>query len=563
MVVSVIAMQSEIESQLADQLLVDGVVNADDLTRTRAAATATGKRLDQALVDLGMVSETTLERLLHSAFGVVEVDMNRVPREPVLPESLAPAYLAAVRAMPLSCDSDVVMLAMCDPFDDFTAKAVSLKLQRPVVRCRIAGSAFTELFGEVYGERWLDRSLAIESPREVSDGADLDVLRDAASGAPVVRFVQSMIRDAVESGASDVHLRPRANGVEMQFRVNGSLTVQRSPDAGMLPAILSRLKVLANLDISERRLPQDGRIRTNVAGRPIDIRVSTMPHVRGEAAVLRILTGQSAASSLSKLGFSAELERGIAELFGTPEGLILVTGPTGSGKTTTLHAGLRRLIRPDVNVVTIEDPVEYRLDGAAQIQVDEKIGLSFAKVLRSLLRQDPDVILVGEIRDAETARIAVQAALTGHLVLATLHTNSALAAVPRFIDMGVEPYLLAAVLRGVLAQRLVRRLCPKCSREAPKRGGDDDDTGASPLYRIRGDGCDHCGQSGYVGRIAVGELVLLDGEVTEALAGSSDLPIALRERIRSRGYRPLQQDAQSKAQAGEIERDDVMGLSYV
>jgi general secretion pathway protein E len=341
----------------------------------------------------------------------------------------------------------------------------------------------------------------------------------------------------------DIHLRALKFGAQLLFRIDGVLVEQGSPPHGHLAPIISRLKIMANLDIAERRLPQDGRLRVNVAGSPVDLRISTMPHAHGEGAVLRILSREVAASSFEDLGFSEDLLKGLETLFSKAEGLLLVTGPTGSGKSTTLHVALKQLIRPGQNVVTVEDPIEYRIDGAAQVQIDEKIGLTFPKVLRSLLRQDPDVVLIGEIRDGETARIAVQAALTGHIVLATLHTNSAPAAVPRLIDMGVEPYLLAAVLRGVLAQRLVRKRCPSC-------GGDD----TGPV-------CRSCGGRGAVGRVAVGELLSLDEGLTSELAASTNLSPSLLSRLRERGYRPLSEDASRRVAAGEISAQDVVGIA--
>jgi general secretion pathway protein E len=525
------------------------MIDRQGIARARTAADAADKRLDQALVELGLVAQSTLDQLLETLFGVGVVDLAEVPSEALVPDKLAPAYLATVAAIPWSLEAGLLTLAMVDPFDDFTARAISLKLGVSVVRQRIDRGEFRQAFGRLYADSWLAASLAPvdEDENRETDLADVEVLRDAASDAPVVRFVQEMIRRAVEQGASDIHLRSAASGAEMHYRILGRLVAQDPPDAHLISGIVSRLKVLANLDISERRLPQDGRIRTNVGGRPIDVRVSTMPHVRGEGAVLRLLTGEIAVSSLGELGFTPAIEQGLQRLFAVSEGLILVTGPTGSGKTTTLHAGLHQLIRPELNVVTVEDPVEYRLEGAAQIQVDEKIGLTFAKVLRSLLRQDPDVVLVGEIRDAETARIAVQAALTGHLVLATLHTNSALAAVPRLIDMGVEPYLLPAVLRGVLSQRLVRRLCPG-------RSAADD-----PAHSA---GCPVCKGTGYVGRAAVGELATLDAEVTAALCANADLSPPLKQRLRSGGYRTLREDAQDRVARREIDAIEVEGLAY-
>jgi general secretion pathway protein E len=543
--------------QLAEYLESAGIIRAGDLSRAKAAATTADKRLDEALVELGIATEDRLTSLLATVFHIEDYDPDGRPGEPVLPDLLSPPYLASAQAIPIACDADTLTLAMVDAFDDFTANAIALKTDRTVLRKRITPSQFESIFPELYGELPGFAGQIEDDVAADAESRDIDVLRDAASDAPVIRFVQETIRRAVVAGASDIHLKPSRNAAELQFRVDGTLVAQASPDAKMLPSILSRLKILANLDISERRLPQDGRIRTSVGGRPVDIRIATMPHIHGEAAVLRILSREIAISSLSDLGFSPGVQDGLGKLFGATEGLVLVTGPTGSGKSTTLHAALRRLIRPELNVVTIEDPVEYRIDGAAQIQVDEKIGLTFPRVLRSLLRQDPDIILVGEIRDAETARIAVQAALTGHLVLATLHTNSATAAVPRLVDMGIEPYLLAAVLRGVLAQRLVRKLCPSCAIEESRMW--DGSRESSPSRKV-GPGCTHCSDSGYVGRLAIGELVLLDPELTEALAQSSELPRRLMERLTTSGYQPLRHDAMSRVSKGEVDPRDIAGI---
>lgn len=500
-----------------------GPVSPADLLRARNAAEAAHERLDQALVGLGLLTEAQRGQLLAQLFGVEALAPDEAPTEPVLPELLRAGYLATASVLPVRADAQSLVLAMVDPFDDFAASALALKTGRQVRRKRIGRADFANLFAALYGTDAVAAGMQDAGPAE-AESSDIDVLRDAASDAPVIRFVQEAIGSAVTQGASDIHLRPTRTGAEMLFRIDGELRPQVPPEGRTLPSIVSRLKILANLDISERRLPQDGRIRANVAGRPVDIRLSTMPHVHGEGAVLRLLSRELAAGSLGELGFSSGIDAGLARLFAATDGLVLVTGPTGSGKSTTLHAALKQLIRPGLNVVTIEDPVEYRVDGAAQIQVDEKLGLSFPRVLRSLLRQDPDIILVGEIRDAETARIAVQAALTGHLVLATLHTNSAPAAVPRLIDMGVEPYLLAAVLRGVLAQRLVRRA-----------GG---------------------------GRVAVGELLLLDAALTEQLSTGAPTP-ALRERLAATGYRPLIEDARQRLADGEIDAAELKGLADV
>jgi general secretion pathway protein E len=535
------AMPPALGGALADCLEESKALSADDLSRARAAAGAADKRLDQALLDLGLITSGALNDLLVSRFGVTEVEPKELPAAPVLPELFKPTFLGAAQIIPVAADAAAITLAMVEPFDDFTASAVSLKSSRDVRRRRIARSRFEAEYERLYGVSLTPVELEPAPVSLDTTSGDIELLKDAASDAPVVRFVQDAVRLAVEQNASDIHLRPTRGRPEMLFRIGGQLEARQGPEARQFASVISRLKILANLDISEQRLPQDGRMRTNVAGRPIDIRISTMPHVYGEGAVLRLLSRELAASSLGELGFSPAISDRLGRLFGIADGMILVTGPTGSGKTTTLHAALKTLIRPEMNAVTIEDPVEYRIDGVAQVQVDEKIGLTFPRVLRSLLRQDPDIILVGEIRDTETARIAVQAALTGHLLLATLHTNSALAAVPRLVDMGVEPYLLAAVLRGVLAQRLVRRRCPQCGGLA---AGD----------------CHTCGSSGFVGRVAIGELLTLDAEVTECLARSAELSADHLERIRTSGYRPLREDAEARIAAGEIEQADLRGL---
>jgi general secretion pathway protein E len=530
------------EDALAERLVEDAALDRDGVLRARAAADLADKRLDQALLDLGLVGSAKLEELLRTHFGVVEALPAEHPPEPVLSEALAATYLAQAKIVPLRVERDTITLAMVDPFDDFAARAIALKTNRAVLRRRISQAGFEVLFERLYGVAIVPAEAPAEADTIAPVSADLDILKDAASDAPVVRFVHDAVRAAVAGGASDIHLRPSRKGAEMLFRVGGHLVPRPAPDTRLYASIISRLKILANLDIAERRLPQDGRLRINVAGRPVDIRISTMPHVHGEAAVMRLLSRDLAASSLTDLGFSRHIAAGLERLFTATDGLILVTGPTGSGKTTTLHAALKQLIRPELNVVTIEDPVEYRVEGAAQIQVDEKIGLTFPRVLRSLLRQDPDIILVGEIRDGETARIAVQAALTGHLVLATLHTNSAPAAIPRLVDMGIEPYLLSAVLRGVLAQRLVRRRCSH-ARSA-------DATAA----------CPQCSGTGQRGRIAVGELLIVEPAIVGWLSAGLDLSQERQGRLAALGYRPLKEDAEARATAGDISREDLHGL---
>jgi len=500
--------------------LLEPLLRREEIDRARAAAEVADQRLDLALRQLGVMSDAAMREVLRDGFGVNDTPAAEMPGEPILVEQLRPAFLAHTGVLPLRVADGLLTLGMLDPFDDFTANAIALKIGCRVSRQGLTVAQLQMALAAIY--RFEVPATDDHATATDARGDDVEMLRDAASDAPVIRLVNELLLSASRQGASDIHLRPGQSGPISQFRINGELVLQQPPPAALYPSLVSRLKILANLDISERRLPQDGTIRTSIVGRPVDIRISTMPHLLGEAAVLRLLARDLAASRLADLGFSPVIEAGLERLFTASDGLILVTGPTGSGKSTTLHAGLHQLIRPGLNIVTIEDPVEYRIEGIAQIQVDEKIGLSFSRALRSLLRQDPDIILVGEIRDTETARIAIQAALTGHLVLATLHTNSAPAAVPRLIDMGIEPYLLAAVLRGVLAQRLVRARA-----------------GAT--------------------RVAIGELLVTNADLTTLLAVPGN-PIERRAALAAAGYRPLLDDAEARIASGEIERRDLLGL---
>jgi general secretion pathway protein E len=413
------------------------------------------------------------------------------------------------------------ILAMVDPSDDFAADAMRLWLGVPVVRQQVSEAQFRQLLAGRYPEEALQRADTASSAQV----AELDADTADEGDAPAIRFIRSALSEARERGASDIHLTAGPGRAEMNFRIGGDLVAMPPPPYELLPNIISRLKVLANLDISERRLPQDGRIRLKVNGAPLDIRIATMPHVHGEGAVLRLLGRELSVSSLNDLGFSADLVARLRKLLARHDGLFLATGPTGSGKTTTLHAALHELMRPGINIVTVEDPVEYRIDAIKQVQVEEKIGLTFPVVLRSLLRQDPDVILLGEIRDGETARIAIQAALTGHLVLATLHTNSALGAVSRLIDMGVEPFMLGAVLRGAMAQRLVRR---------PEGGA---------------------------ARVSIGELVAFD-EVLTALVARGDAAAAIADRLVAQGHESIHADASRRVAAGELTEADVAAVLH-
>ncbi|MCF2132699.1 MULTISPECIES: type II secretion system ATPase GspE [Burkholderiaceae] len=403
------------------------------------------------------------------------------------------------------------------------------------------GSA-AQVVGEVEGE--VDLSRLMQDIPEVED------LLESEDDAPIIRMINALLTQAAREGASDIHIEPFEHTSVVRFRVDGTLRDVVRPKKALHGALISRIKIMAQLDIAEKRLPQDGRITLRVGGRPVDVRVSTLPTGHGERAVLRLLEKDAQRLNLERLGMGPDTLAQFDKLIGRPHGIVLVTGPTGSGKTTTLYAALSRLETETSNIMTVEDPIEYDLSGIGQTQVNDRIGMNFARALRSILRQDPDIIMIGEIRDLETAQIAVQASLTGHLVLATLHTNDAASAVTRLTDMGVEPYLLASSLLGVLAQRLVRQLCPVCKRQSV-------DDGRVQWHPV---GCDQCGHSGYTGRRGVYELLVIDDAIRTLIhRNASDAE--LLQRARAGGMRTLREDAQRWLDTGVTSLEEVLRVT--
>ena len=510
---------------LIDLLVRDGHCDSKAVERGRRVAQESGQRLDTVLSQLGLVTERSLAGAYGRLLDLPTLAATGYPAEPLFPDALSVPFLRAARAMPVAQDGDTLVLAVADPLDVFTPEAVAAATGQEV---RLVIALPVEL--EAAFERLYPSSDA--KPEDAAGGStpledDAERLRDIASDAPVVRLVNQLIWRAVETQASDIHIEPFEDRLRVRYRFDGVLHEVESPLAQMAAAITSRIKIMAHLDIAERRLPQDGRIRLAVRGQDVDFRVSTAPSLHGESVVLRVLDRTAVAFDYARLGLPPAIIRQFADTLNLPNGIVLVTGPTGSGKTTTLYTGLLGLNSVTRKVVTIEDPIEFQLTGINQIQVRPQIGLNFATLLRSILRQDPDVIMVGEIRDIETAQIAVQAALTGHLVLSTLHTNSAAATVTRLRDMGLEDYLMTAVLRGVLAQRLVRRLCPDCRRasEPPEelvrrfrldRGGDARPTLWHPV------GCEQCRRTGYRGRLAISEFLVPDEAVERLIFSRAD-----------------------------------------
>ncbi len=503
--------------RLAALLVSGGQCDQRTIERGRRVAEESDQRLDLVLLQLGLVSERGLAEAYAGLLGLPIAGPERYGLEsPLLAERLGGRFLRQARALPVHLADGQIQLAVADPLDGFTPAAVQAATGRRVSLLVAVPIELEAAFDRLYPEGEADHSgHAGEQPSE----DDAERLKDLASEAPVIRLVNQIIARAVETQASDIHIEPFEDRLRVRYRYDGVLSEAEAPPSRLAAAITSRIKIMARLDIAERRLPQDGRIKLAVRGSEVDFRVSTIPSLYGETVVLRILDRTAVTLDYDKLGLAPAVVSRLNATFALPNGIVLVTGPTGSGKTTTLYTGLLALNSVTRKVVTIEDPIEYQLRGINQIQVKPQIGLDFASLLRSILRQDPDVIMVGEIRDLETAQIAVQASLTGHLVLSTLHTNSASATLTRLRDMGLEDYLLAAVLRGVLAQRLVRRLCAECrtSYEAPdelvRRFELERYATGQPVRLWHAVGCPNCRGTGFRGRQAIAEFLTPDAEI--------------------------------------------------
>ncbi|MDX6750483.1 ATPase, T2SS/T4P/T4SS family [Geminicoccaceae bacterium 1502E] len=538
-----------------------------DLTEARRAMLAAAEGLEPLpalLARLGLVNGALWAATAAEVSGLRHLRAEDFPEQPPEVAQLSARFLRQVRLAPLAVEDGRLLVATADPADSYGLKALQLAAGLPVDPAVASPEDI-----EAALARWHDgRGAALQ--RIVDDlgvepgeaGGDVDRLKDIAQEAPVVRLVNQLLSDALRMRASDIHIEPFRDHLRVRFRVHGRLREIAAPPAHLAAAVVSRIKILARLDIAERRLPQDGRARLQLQDKRVDLRVATAPTMHGESLVIRLLDTSDRGAAFDELGLGAEVEKRFARQLASPHGMILVTGPTGSGKTTTLYAALRQLNRDSEKIISIEDPVEYQIDGIAQIQVRPEIGLDFARVLRSVVRHDPNIVMVGETRDAETAEIAVHAALTGHLLLTTLHTNSAAGAVARLLDMGVEPYLLASVLRGVVGQRLVGILCPHCKQahEAePEERQFFTEAGIAtegPVTLYREQGCPKCEQVGFVGRIGIFEFLEVDDAVRELVRQRASTQQILQAALQ-RGMRTMFVDGLGKALAGQTTLEEV------
>jgi general secretion pathway protein E len=554
------------DGTLERALLDHGGLGAESLARARRVCRETGDRLDVVLTRLGLASERAVAEALGEALGLPLARAADFPGAPVLEDRLNARFLRGARALPLAADGDRVVLAMADPLDGYTLDAVRLASEREVdLRIGVAGE-IRDAIDRLYGApaETISDIVGAEDPGTTEQ--DVARLRDMASEAPMVRLVAHLIDKAVEMGASDIHIEPFEHALKLRYRIDGVLMEREAPPMALRPAVASRIKLMARLNIAESRLPQDGRIQVQVRGRAIDLRVSTVPTLYGESIVLRLLDREAVALDLAALGFSGAALEAYLAVLGMPTGILLVTGPTGSGKTTTLYGSLTRLNTGERKIVTVEDPVEYHLEGVNQVQVRPQIGLGFASALRSLLRQDPDVMMVGEIRDLETAEIAIQAALTGHKVLSTLHTNDSASTISRLLDMGVEDYLITSTVNGIAAQRLVRKVCDGCAapRDVPPEvrrelGLDRFLDEAAPAF-ASGAGCAACNGTGYRGRTGIVEVLAMTDPVRRAVARRSDAGDIRRAGIAA-GLRTMFEDGMAKAARGVTTLEEVLRVT--
>jgi general secretion pathway protein E len=554
----------------AAHLVASGAADAPTVERARRAAEASGERLDTVLVRLGLLGESALAEALGAFLGLPLLAAEHLPPAAILPDLLPARFVRRNRVLPVRLEAHALTLAVVDPFDATAIGSVRLAADRKVALLVASAAEIERAAARLYGGEAASAS-APAPAAEVSEEAvdsDLRSLQESASEALVIRLVNQIVEEAVDAGASDVYVEPTSEGVVVRLRVDGLLRVRHELPARLRAPLISRLKILARLDIAERRLPQDGRVKLPVRGAPVDLRVATIPTIDGEAMTLRILDRSRVALDFATLGYDEAQIETLARLTDRRNGMVLVTGPTGSGKTTTLYAALRRLSRPTVKIFTVEDPIEYQIAGVSQVQVQPAIDLDFPACLRSILRHHPDMIMIGEIRDVETARIAVQASLTGHLVLSTLHTNSAAESLTRLLDMGVERFMLGSTLRGVVAQRLVRRLCPHCSRprsDAPAVAAHLRATHPGLACFPPGDlrepvGCVRCQEVGYAGQIAIAEILEID-DAARGLVLAGRPAEAVEAQARAAGIPSLFADGLAKAARGLTSIEEVMRVA--
>ncbi|MCG6332703.1 GspE/PulE family protein [Vibrio alginolyticus] len=560
-------MKIQLRKRLGDLLVEEGIVSEEQIQQALNAQRSTGQKLGDALIDLGFITEKQMLDFLSQQLGLPLIDLGRAPVDAEAVQILPEVHARRLRAMVVARNGDTLRVAMSDPADLFIQESLMNLLGQYNLEFIVASERqLISSFDRYYRRTKEIASFAEQLHEEHKDVQSFDYGIDEADSeeVTVVKLVNSMFEDAVQVGASDIHIEPDDQVLRLRQRIDGVLHETLLNEVNIASALVLRLKLMAHLDISEKRLPQDGRFNIKVRGQSIDIRMSTLPTQYGESVVMRLLNQSAGLRPLEESGLPPDLLARLRRQLARPHGMILVTGPTGSGKTTTLYGALSELNEPGKKIITAEDPVEYRLPRITQVQVNSKIDLTFSRVLRTFLRQDPDIILVGEMRDQETVEIGLRAALTGHLVLSTLHTNDAVDSALRMIDMGAPGYLVASAVRAVVAQRLVRRVCPDCKTEdhldesrQQWLAGRFPNQVSTIFYK--GAGCQNCNLTGYRGRIGVFEMLELEQEMMDKLRANDAVDFAQAAR-RSENYKPLLASAMELALQGTVSLDEVMTL---
>jgi type IV pilus assembly protein PilB len=554
---------------LGESLVKDGLITAEQLKKAEDEGKRTDQHLNKILVRLGMITEEDLVMFLSNKLSIPHIELGNYLIDPKIIELVPEALARKHELIPVLKIGNRLTCAMADPWDVFALDEIRSKTNLVVEPAVATGGEIEKALSEYYGAKGSMEDLIKSIDEEklgLGDGKEIDLkkLQGIVEEPVVIKLVNMIIMKAIHERASDIHIEPEEGVLKTRFRVDGMLHEVSAPPKHLQSAIISRLKIMADLNIAERRTPQDGRFTIKMEGKQIDVRMSCIPTIYGENVVLRLLDASSALLSLEDLGFSKDTLAKFDKLIRRPHGIILVTGPTGSGKTTTLYASLNKINTVEKNIVTVEDPIEYKLPGIRQIQINTKVDLTFANGLRSILRQDPNIIMVGEMRDHETAEIAIQSALTGHLVLSTLHTNDAPGAVTRMIDMGVEPFLVSSSVIAVLAQRLVRTICPDCKARYTPTEEELKDVGVQtdklPVKFCRGKGCPKCMGTGYKGRIGIYELMIPDEKIRNAVISKSSTD-EIRRLALAAGMVTLKEDGIRKIKEGTTTVEEVLRVT--
>lgn len=550
--------------RLGDLLVDAGLITNEQLKNALDKQKSTGKKLGELLIDDHIISETDMISVLELQLGIAYIDISKINIDPEIPKLINENLARRHILIPIKKENNKLILAMTDPLNIFALDDVSIATGLDVEPVTSSRLAIVSAIEQYYGKQRAEKAIA-EFKRQYDIGTISELSEEdinETDSAPVVRLINSVISQAVKLKASDIHIEPSESKIRIRFRIDGELQEVMNPEKSAHSAIITRIKIMGKMDISEKRIPQDGRVELFVDNKQIDMRISSIPTIFGEKIVIRLLDRENFLATKSGLGFSSQNLMLLDKLIKFPNGIILVTGPTGSGKSTTLYAILNELNKTRTNIVTIEDPVEYRLEGVNQVQVNTKAGMTFANGLRSILRQDPDIIMVGEIRDSETAQIAVRASITGHLVLSTMHTNDASSTVSRLVDMGVEPYLVSASVVGVIAQRLVRKICNQCKtshisdifeKELLNKNVD--------VELFKGKGCSACNSTGYKGRIAIHEIMPVSRDIRTLIEKRASID-EIRKVATDTGTISLRESCMQLVLQGVTTIDEMIRVTY-